>query len=314
MTIGPVDLVYLWCDDTDAAWRAKREATAARFNVGASGCRNGACRYRGGWLLARSLRSVERFASWVRSVFVVVDDDQSVPDWPELKSDKVRIIRHSQIIPRDFLPTFDATVIEHYLARIPGLADRYLIANDDTFFVRPTGPEFFFGADGYPVFRFGRRRGETEITGESDYHATLDNAEAVLGVGRGNYPHHNIDAYCRPDVVSCFEQYREEIERRNGFPFRDAEKIHRLIYARYALMIGHGHFRRALFNTASLYSFWRRLLPAWADTYQLTSGNWRECSAAIRRFCPYLVCFNDGPRTTDADFGWLDGFLKDLGL
>ena len=70
----PIDLVYAWCDDADPKWRAKREATAARFGVTFDAVHNGACRYRGGDMLRYSLRSVFRLAPWVGNVFVVMDD------------------------------------------------------------------------------------------------------------------------------------------------------------------------------------------------------------------------------------------------
>ena len=63
----PVDLVYLWCDDADPKWRAKRIATAERFGVANDIVHNGACRYRGGDMLRYSLRSAAIQASWTVS-------------------------------------------------------------------------------------------------------------------------------------------------------------------------------------------------------------------------------------------------------
>ena len=76
MTNDPVDLVYAWCDDTDAKWRAKRMALAERHGVAASPAENGACRYRGGDMLRYSIRSAAKCAPWLRNVFVVADEVQ----------------------------------------------------------------------------------------------------------------------------------------------------------------------------------------------------------------------------------------------
>ena len=73
----PIDLVYLWCDDADPKWRAKRMATAEKFGVANDSVHNGACRYRGGDMLRYSLRSAAQSIPWVRNIFVVMDDDQS---------------------------------------------------------------------------------------------------------------------------------------------------------------------------------------------------------------------------------------------
>ncbi len=316
----PIDLVYAWCDDADPKWRAKREATAARFGVTFDAVHNGACRYRGGDMLRYSLRSVARFAPWVRNVFVVMDDDQSVPDWPELKENRIKVVRHSEIMPREILPCFSSGVIEHHIARIPGLADRYLYANDDTLFWEETPSSFFFARDGYPYFRYGARRKPSENGVEQDYRNRLNAADDLLrarfGMREGprsmigRLPHHNVDAYCRADMLACYECFREAIEAELAFPFRNPKLIQRAVYAGYAIAVGHGHFRRATFNTNYTSAWWRRLLPRWADSLQVVPGRWREAPELFARFRPKLVCFNDGPDTTDEDFVWLRAWLE----
>ncbi len=317
-----IDIVYAWCDDSDPVWRAKRMATADRLGVAASIAENGDCRYRGGDLLRYALRSAAICAPWLRNVFIVVDDDQSVPCWPELRGENVRIVRHSEIIPSQFLPTFCTDVIEHHLARIPGLAERFLVANDDTLFWNRTPPSFFFAADGYPVFRFGMKRKDAANAVERTYRSGQQIADRLLeeafGVKSGHrsfvgrLPHHNIDAYRRSDVLACYERFRDVIEPHLSYPFRNVNIVQRVLYSGYALAIGHGHFRRATFNTNRASAWWRRLLPAWADSLQIVSGRWRESPKLLARFCPRLVCFNDGIDTTDADFIWLRGYLESV--
>ena len=320
MTNDPVDLVYAWCDDTDAKWRAKRMAIAERYGVTASPAENGACRYRGGDILRYSLRSAAECAPWLRNVFIVVDDDQTLPDWPELKDAKVRVVRHSEIIPAEYLPTFCIDVIEHHLARIPGLAGRFLYSNDDMLFWNEVGQSFFFAADGYPVLRFGMRRKQDSNAIERTYHSGQEVSDGLLcarfGMRPGprstigRLPHHNIDAYLRDDMLACYECFRAELEPMFRYPFRNCEIAQRVLYSGYALAVGHGHFRRATFNTNRASAWWRRLLPSWADSLQVSSGRWREAPAIFARFHPSLVCFNDGLATTDEDFVWLRDYLR----
>ena len=318
-----IDLVYCWCDDADPKWRAKRMAAAEKFGVVTDSVHNGACRYRGGDMLRYSLRSAAKAIPWIRNIFIVLDDDQSVPDWSELRNAKVRFVRHSEIMPAAILPCFSSGVIEHHLARIPGLADRFLYANDDTLFWGDFVPEtFFFAKDGYPYFRYGMRRKPSANGVEQDYRSRLNAADELLrtrfGLRPGPFsmigrlPHHNVDAYCRPDMLACYDCLREEIESQLAFPFRNPKLIQRAVYAGYALAKGHGHFRRATFNTNCGSAWWRRLLPAWADSLQIVPGRWRQGPDLIARFQPKLVCFNDGPATTDADFVWLRAYLDQL--
>ena len=318
----PIDLVYLWCDDADPKWRAKRIATAEKFGVANDSVHNGACRYRGGDMLRYSLRSAAKGVPWIRCIFIVMDDDQSVPPWPELKDPKVRIVRHSEIMPRDILPCFSSGVIEHHIARIPGLAERYLYSNDDTLFWGSVPESFFFAGDGYPYFRYGMRRRASANGVEQDYRNRLDTADALLRARFrmrpgpcsmiGRLPHHNVDAYCRDDVVACYEFFRAEIESQLAFPFRNPKLVQRSIYAGYAIAKGHGHFRRATFNTNRASAWWRRLIPSWADSLQIVPGRWREGPEMIRTFGPRLVCFNDGPDTAEDDFVWLRGYLESV--
>ena len=234
--MSPIDLVYCWCDDADPKWRAKRMATAEKFGMATDSVHNGACRYRGGDMLRYSLRSAERGVPWVRTIFIVLDDDQTIPDWPELKNPKIRFVRHSEIMPAEILPCFASDVIEHHLARIPGLADRFLYSNDDTLFWGSPIPEsFFFARDGYPYFRYGMRRKPSANGVEQDYRCRLNAADELLktrfGLRPGPFsmigrlPHHNVDAYCRQDMLDCYAEFRAEIESHLAFPFRNPKLI-----------------------------------------------------------------------------------------
>ncbi len=316
----PIDLVYAWCDDTDEKWRAKRMAVAERHGVATSTAQNGDCRYRGGDMLRYSLRSATKCAPWLRNVYIVVDDDQTMPDWPELQRPNVRVVRHSEVIPARFLPTFCIDVIEHNIFRIPGLAGCFLLANDDTMFWDSVDPSFFFAADGYPVFRFGARRKRTTNAVEQVYRSGLDLADDLLrekfGAKPGprsmiaRLPHHNVDAYRTADMFDCYDCFAGRIEPGLSYPFRNTNVVHRVLYSGYALAVEHGHFRRATFNTNCASSWWRRLLPSWADSLQVVSGKWREAPELFARFRPKLVCFNDGTDTADEDFMWLRDYLE----
>ena len=315
----PVDLVYLWCDAADPSWSAKREAAARRCGLGRDSRGNAPYRFASRDELRYSLRSVEESVPWVRGVFIVVDDDISPPEW--LDSGAATLVRLSEIMPARFLPCFSSDAIEHYIARIPGLAARFLYANDDTMFNGRVERDFFFArGDGWPYFRFGaRRRQEWNLAANADYYSTIENAERLLRArfgmheGRsspiGRYPHHNVDAYVRDDMLAAYEMFRDEIESSLGFPFRDAKKVQRFIYAGYSIAMGRGHFRRASFNTAFPRPLWRRLLPSWADSIQFAPGEWRSADERIRRFGPKLFCFNDGAGVSAEDSEWMVSWL-----
>src|SRR5699024_7876638 len=57
---------------------------------------------------------------------------------------KLTIIDHQEIIPKEYLPTFNSQVLELNLHRIPNLSDQFIYFNDDVFLINDTVPEDFF--------------------------------------------------------------------------------------------------------------------------------------------------------------------------
>ena len=142
MDLGPIDLVYTWCDAAGDTWRAKKEATAQAFGLTPSSRGNAACRFDGNDEIRYALRSAEKNVPWVRKIFLVIDDDITPPAWLKLDHPRLQVVRLSEIMPPETLPCFCSGTIEHHLARIPGLADRYVYSNDDCMFYCPIGPDF----------------------------------------------------------------------------------------------------------------------------------------------------------------------------
>lgn len=311
-----IDIVYTWCDNADEKWRLKREAAAAKYGVDLGGDANGACRCRSNDDLRYSLRSLELYASWVRNVFLVVDDDATLPGWLNLAHPKLRIVRHSEIMSAEHLPCFCADNIEHSIANIPGLAEHFLFANDDTLFYRPVTPGFFFGKDGFPVFRLSGRfkpcSPDCKIVYALNVQRAIDAFRAhhrqIGGEARRamrRLSHHNIDAYSKSDMLATREEYAAEIEPQLGGPFRREENVHRFIYTLEALQRKHGHFRLSSFNTSPYGGFLRRLIPSWADSLFFMNDLWFQSPKMLKRFKPKLICYNDTGCTTDEARQWL---------
>lgn len=107
-------------------------------------------RYRDWGTLRYLMRAIEKNLPFIDNVFLVVSTKSQVPEWA---SEKLRIITHNQIIPEEYLPTFNSTCIEMFLHRIPGLAEQYIYFNDDIFPVLPCKEEDFF-REGKAVLKF----------------------------------------------------------------------------------------------------------------------------------------------------------------
>ena len=148
-----IDLVYLWVDGNDPKWQAKRNAFFRKKVENSSSNFNG--RYANNDELKYSLRSIERYAPWFRKIFIVTDDQ--TPEWLNIENPKIKIIDHKEILPHESLPCFNASVIEHFLHKIPDLSEHFLFSNDDTFFNKTVMPTDFFAEDGFPIVRLSRK-------------------------------------------------------------------------------------------------------------------------------------------------------------
>lgn len=159
----PVDVVYTWVDGSDPAWRARRDAALSEVLDGESDDQltrpaphDGLplhptayddSRYTDSDELRYSLRSLHRFANWVRTVHIVTDGQ--VPPWLDTSDPRIHLVDHRDIIGDS---RFNSHAIEASLHRIEGLAEHYLYLNDDVFFGRIAHRGDFFVSDGTSRF------------------------------------------------------------------------------------------------------------------------------------------------------------------
>jgi Stealth protein CR2, conserved region 2/Stealth protein CR1, conserved region 1/Stealth protein CR4, conserved region 4 len=165
-----IDIVYLWVDGNDPAWRLKRAFSAARLTHGQRARMathgNVEGRFRDNDELRFSLRALERFFPGHGHVHLVTDGQ--VPHWLR-DSDRLTVIDHKELIPAASLPTFDSGHIESYVHRIPNLSERFFYFNDDVFFGAPVQVDDWF-------FEGGSYAGWSAQTDVSDELASADAA------------------------------------------------------------------------------------------------------------------------------------------
>ena len=144
-----IDIVYLWVDGADPAWRARRQqayASWAQAHPGQLALHgNVAGRYRDNGELRYNLRALERFFPGHGHIYLLTD--RQVPAWLRTSA-RLTVIDHASLMPGAALPVFDSGHIESYLHHIAGLSERFVYLNDDVFFGAPFEPGFWFGEDG----------------------------------------------------------------------------------------------------------------------------------------------------------------------
>ncbi|MDT0452034.1 stealth conserved region 3 domain-containing protein [Streptomyces hesseae] len=143
----PIDVVYTWVDGTDPAWLARKEKTQAEHGILAAESAGASARFRSRDELRYSLRSLDLHAPWVRTIYLLTDDQ--TPDWLDTDHPRVRVVSHKEAFgDTGKLPSFNSHAIESRIHRIEGIAEHILYFNDDVFLGRPMKPESFFHGTG----------------------------------------------------------------------------------------------------------------------------------------------------------------------
>ncbi len=299
--IGDIDLVYLWVDGNDPVWQAKKRTTLGEAESKSSANCEG--RYANHDELLFSLRSIERYAPWINRIFIVTDSQ--TPEWLDKENPKVCIVDHREILPPKCIPCFNSSVIEHFIADIPGLSEHFLFSNDDMFLNRPTTPEDFFTPEGLPIVRLKKRHlrkfwiflKEKLLHARSGlYNHKLDHSAAMIEQTFGKYyqgkPHHNIDAFLASHIKKIRGLYMNEIGKILTHHKRDYDDVHRSIYSYGALADGKGALKYVGKDESMKISLYNK-----------------EAYGKIDSLNPIFFCMNDSEHCKEEDRKYAAAFL-----
>jgi len=127
------DIVYLWVNGRDSVFQNNISKYIQDYDKWAFH----KSRYYEHDELLYSLRSIDKYIDHqeIHNIIIVIQDECQPPDWMNLNHSKIRIVYHSQFIPQRYLPTFTSTTIELFICHIPNLLEKYILMNDDVFFM-----------------------------------------------------------------------------------------------------------------------------------------------------------------------------------
>lgn len=223
----PVDAVYTWVDGADPAWLRRRAAAEGRaYHVEAAN----AARYANRDELRYSLRSLHQFAPWVRTVYLVTDDQ--VPGWLDTDHPRIRVVSHREIFADGrLLPTFNSHAIESQLHHIDGLAEHFLYLNDDVFLGRLTSPQLFFVPNGLSRFFLSKAhipQGQPQdgdvpvsVAGKNNREVLAERFGAVISQKSKHVPH----ALRRSVLYEIEKEFGERHRRTAGNRFRSLDDL-----------------------------------------------------------------------------------------
>lgn len=242
-----IDFVVTWVDGGDKTWLRERK----KFDMCADNDAVGSNRFRDWGLLKYWFRGVEKFAPFVGDVYFVTYGH--VPDWLNLGYSKLKVVKHSDFMPKRYLPTYNSVAIEMNMHRIEGLSERFVYFNDDMFLCRPIGERVFFEGD-CAKYNFvesamanygGLNRvyrsmllNTTEMLNRNfkkmpfknlslkDVGALVNNLRAIhFGKYIGFTPHHSARAFFRSTFEEIWRKEHEELERTSMAKFRNGNII-----------------------------------------------------------------------------------------
>lgn len=300
MDVSPIDAVFLWCDGNDPTFVKSKQALLAKLGLPWNESNMGEIRFTDNDELKYSLRSVYQYLPWINHVYIVTNKQR--PVWFK-ENDWVTIVDHEEIIPHEFLPTFNSVTIETYLSKIPGLSEKFLLFNDDIFINAPLTPSFFFEGECPRVrllmdqkrWQFGsveEAQNALEDSNVSSFRKTIINAWIAFSKKHGVSPFyvlaHTVDAYTKSCINQVQSQYPELLER-NNYPFRTDRDIQRVIYQMEMVQS-----MNCPLTIAKLPTFFQKHLPFIAnkslETFEGTES--KKTWSRIRSLKPKMFCLN----------------------
>lgn len=289
-TRSPIDAVYTWVDGGDPEQQRQVDYWRSQ-HPGAKEDSGGANRFRDWGELRYSLRSLERYAPWVRTVYLVTNGQ--VPAWLDRSNPRLRLVTHRELFPdSNHLPTFNSFAIEAHLHRIPGLSENYLYFNDDMFLGRPVTPQDFYRRDtGQQLYldRWPLPRSETASTTTDraiGYTQTLldRHFQRRQRIAVGHVP-----VFFRTPVVRELQSiWSTEFERTSSHKFRMTEDVALHVLYPYFIIESKGE---AYFPVHLIEAEWRSAYAFVSVGPNLASVRNQLAGVAKRR--PRFFCLND---------------------
>lgn len=312
----PIDLVYMWVDGNDPVWQAKRNKY-----VGSSGNQSqevvGAARWRDNEELRYSLRSVEKYASWINHIYIITDGQH--PQWLDTGNPKITIIDHTEIMPEEAMPVFSSSAIESCIYKIPGLSEHFILGNDDTMFTKPTTRQLFFLDDGTPIVRLARFNRQKALR-RGNYHGMIRRMQDLIrdDFGKKIYlaPHHNFDAYLRSDYEYCVNNlHSEEWRATSHHRFRSNDDMHRSFVSYYMIASGHAILRKVgrYNNIEGVFNHIKAFLTnRFGNDSHCIHMYYKNYPAKLQKYNPIMICTNDSERAKEEDGPRMKKFLEEL--
>lgn len=229
-----IDFVFPWVNPHDPEWQK-----SYKFFSGNDTHFEENPRFRENPMLRYVFRSVADFAPWIDRVVLIVSSKSQLLSW--MNTDTIKVIEHKDFIPERFLPVFNSTAIEMFLARLPGLSENFIYSNDDCYFLKPTTKNDFFEKDMTPKFFYSIKDeviSEFQISIKRAYDTVRSVNDTFVDKRQYIRPSHHMRSLNRKTLTDVYRIFHNDMNA-SVTRFRDNKKnINQYIYWDYAVLTG----------------------------------------------------------------------------
>ncbi|EGG19013.1 putative glycophosphotransferase [Cavenderia fasciculata] len=224
-----IDAVYTWVNGSDPIHIEKRTQRSGNSRYSQPGNN----RFRDLMGLKYSLRSLKKYAPWIRRVHVVADDQY--PSWFDTNNDEINFIFHRDYFPNvEDVPTFNSNGIEANFFNLPDdqVADCFIYFNDDIFVGSPIEPKDFWDpVYGQAIYKSSWTAPQSKEKQQNIWHASvaytneLLNREWEVDNSNRHYASHGANFFNKKIFKDMQQLLPEEFKATARHPFRTAQDV-----------------------------------------------------------------------------------------
>ena len=239
-----VDLVVPFVDNTDPVWQKVFTDYCTKTNDLTHLASLHGARFDDFGMFRYCLRTIDKFMPWIRNIYLIVSNIEQVPDY--INKAKTKIVLHKDIIPAEYLPTFNSTTIEMFIPNIDGLSEHFIYTNDDMYALQPLTKDDFFTEDGKIKLDFTRR--DIRMNSKQFRKVCLNNHQHViesLGLKHDEFtylkPNHSFTPMVKSHCKLCL-RYLGDVVNKNISAFRTEFQHNQYIYPIFEYFTGNHVF------------------------------------------------------------------------
>lgn len=203
-----IDVVFTWVNDNDKLWKSKKDLYLEDFkknNINLISDATDDARFQNNNEIIISVKNIRKYMPWVRNIFIVTD--KQTPELSLIDFD-VSIVDHTDIIPSEYLPTFNSHVIEANLFKIEGLSENFIYFNDDISPMRHIAKNHFFSMNGIASLFISNKEVKEENIGTPTQFASLNSRNFLRENFSFDAPRMLVHTYFPLNKTMFYELYK----------------------------------------------------------------------------------------------------------